>query len=145
MKPRGSDTFKRIHDEYLPKGWTLRYGLGRHGLRRPDSGKAMAGICFRDDKLIALNARFHTLCVRDNEDIWVLLHEIGHAVDPTYSEVRHEREYFAERYAIRTMRQEGLTISHRLLTVAKDYVRDIAELYGEEITNREIKRWLRSG
>ena len=79
--------------------------------------------------------------------LYLFLHECGHfrAGHPMTALPMHLEEYEAERWAINTMRAEGLHVPRPMLIEAKRYVRECIahdRAHGIEI-RPHVKRWAR--
>lgn len=80
--------------------------------------------------------------------LFVYLHECGHLFlghcSPGYSEPLWKQEYEAEQWATSIMRLEGVSVSRKMLNMAKSYVRECIRQdrkEGRPLPPYRVRRW----
>lgn len=122
--------FDEIVRRYRPNGWRVIH-------RSMASPKALA-LSIHDGK----GKRIICPEIVDRESLFLYLHECGHVhlghFKLTLETAREE--YEAERWAMNTMRQEGIAVPRSVIKDAKDRVRRHIKAAGGE-TDPHVKRY----
>jgi hypothetical protein len=118
----------------LPPGWRVHFSS------RP--AKDCDGHCNFEKKLIRVKP------IKNHYDLGVFIHEAVHAhthdVDNEKRPPKHIMEYQAERFAMKFMREHGLTVSREYLRFAKENVATqvVSDRNSGISIDPRVKRWL---
>lgn len=110
-----------IAEMHLPRGWKIvEHESDRDGLWKDEEIGWIRGVVEEDDKEI------HCAKIVDRETLGTFLHECGHVRMGHFRKGMHllraEEEFEAEMYAMKGLRDAGLSVPRKYTTIARGYV-----------------------